>query len=93
MVAGTRTFVELVPLIQAHSPVVRYYMNRVIPGQPIYVEASPWQVDVFVPPGLMPQEVADELAGHYTHAIRYIRLGGLDGPTRQAVQLPRHHYR
>lgn len=68
--AGIRTLVELVPLIAANRrlPVVRYYTECDIPGRKLWhMDVMPYQADIYLRQGLMPQELADELAGHYTN--------------------------
>jgi hypothetical protein len=68
---------KVVPLLHAHGPppIVRYYVERHIPGgRLVHVEPSPWQTDVYLAHGLLPQEMADELAGHSTNLLRHFPL-------------------
>ncbi len=50
---------------------VRYILDRAIPGL-VRIDASEAQIDVYVELGLMPQDIADELAAHATHLARRI---------------------
>lgn len=71
---GLRTLTELVPImIPGRPPIVRYYLERDIPGNRlVHVEFSPYQADVYLQRGLMPQDVADEIAGHSTNLLRHL---------------------
>ncbi|MGW3346757.1 hypothetical protein ACWDA3_25890 [Nonomuraea rubra] len=58
-------------IVPGRTPIVRYFLERDIPGgQLVHVELTPYQNDVYVKRGLMPQAVADELAGHSTAILR-----------------------
>jgi hypothetical protein len=72
--AGVRTLVELVPLIAANPlPVVRYYMVSDVPDRRLmHMDTSAFQIDVYLQHGLMPQDLADELAGHYMNIARHL---------------------
>lgn len=71
--AGARTLIELVPHIEANLlPVVRYYLVDMPSPQLMHMDISAFQVDVYLQHGLMPQDLADELAGHYTNIARHL---------------------
>lgn len=73
---GIQTLAQLVPLIEpGRTPVVRYYMERAIPGGLLVAaDFTPYQADVYLQRGLMPQDVADEIAGHSTNLLRHFAL-------------------
>lgn len=71
------------------APIVRYFLERDMPrGQLLVAETTHYQVDIRVRRGLIPQDIADEIAGHSTELLRYL-LGDPDGAPHEAVQLPR----
>ncbi|NJP93954.1 hypothetical protein HCN51_31720 [Nonomuraea sp. FMUSA5-5] len=84
MEATARARTEIVPFIEdGASPIVRYFMERNIPGdQQFHMDASPYQTDVYLEHGLMPQAIADEIAGHTTNLFRSY--------PRVAISLLRH---
>lgn len=62
---------QLATMERHPAPVVRYYVERDIPGgKLVSAEVSPWQIDVYVLKGLMPYDVSQEIAGHATHILR-----------------------
>lgn len=73
---GLRTLTELMPImIPDRSPIVRYYLERDMPDNSlVHVDLTPYQVDVYLQRDLMPQWVADEIAGHSTNLLRHFVL-------------------
>lgn len=73
--AGNRAMKDLIPLIKPdRPPVVRYFMERNISDRLVAVDFTPYQADVYLEEGLMPQDLADELAAHSTHLLRHFPL-------------------
>jgi hypothetical protein len=66
------TLPQVLSMIEpGRSPIVRYYVERNLPGgRLVAADIAPYQADIYVEHGLMPQDVADEIAGHSTHLIR-----------------------
>jgi hypothetical protein len=68
---------QVVPLIEPDRPppIVRYFMERNIPGgRLVSVDVNPFQTDVYLEFGLMPQDTADEVAAHSTNMLRHFPL-------------------
>ncbi|MEV0306452.1 hypothetical protein [Nonomuraea fuscirosea] len=64
---------KVLPLIHPDRspPVIRYFMMRNIPGgRLVWLDVHPVQTDVYLQHGLMPQDVADEIASHSTNMLR-----------------------
>ncbi|WP_431897820.1 hypothetical protein [Nonomuraea sp. bgisy101] len=73
-IIGARTLSELVPMLRpGRPPTVRYFMERDIPGL-VYMDVTPYQADIYLERGLIPQDLADELAGHSTNLLRHFTL-------------------
>lgn len=75
--ARDRALVEVVPLIRFDRPppTVRYFMERNIPGGRLWhIDAGPVLTDVYLECGLMPQDMADEVASHSTNLLRHFPL-------------------
>lgn len=71
---GEKTLADLVPQIDPRRPpVVRYFLERDIPGSRlVQIEFTPYQADVYLQRGLLPQDLADELAAHSTFLLSRI---------------------
>ncbi|MFB4285658.1 hypothetical protein ACBJ59_61100 [Nonomuraea sp. MTCD27] len=74
--ARDRALAEVVPLIEPGrpTPIVRYFMERNIPGGRLHLDVGPVLTDVYLEYGLMPQDMADEVAGHSTNLLRHFPL-------------------
>ncbi|MCW2878005.1 MAG: hypothetical protein JWQ95_2105 [Sphaerisporangium sp.] len=69
---GVDITTHLVPrIIPGRPPIVRYFMERDIPsGLLIHADVTPYQIDIYVKHGLMPPDLADEIAAHSTYLLR-----------------------
>ncbi|MEV0387906.1 hypothetical protein [Nonomuraea sp. NPDC050643] len=70
-------FARVLPIIESDRPppLIRYFMERNIPGGGLVsVDVHPVQTDVYLQYGLMPQDMADEVAGHSTNMLRHFTL-------------------
>lgn len=73
--AGEQALADLVPImIPGVVPIIRYHLIRNVPGGLVHVEPSPYQADVFLELGLMPQDVGDEIAGQSTNLMRHFAM-------------------
>ncbi|MEV4059685.1 hypothetical protein [Nonomuraea dietziae] len=72
---ANRALTELVSMANPRRPpIVRYYLESGIPGGLVHADLSPYQADIYLERGLMPQDLADELAAHSTFLLRRITL-------------------
>ncbi|PZG20577.1 hypothetical protein [Nonomuraea aridisoli] len=73
--AAARGLAQLLPILQPGRPVpvVRYFLERDMPVGSLHLDISPFQTDIFISQGLMPEAVAEELSSHSTHMLRRLR--------------------
>jgi hypothetical protein len=69
-----RVLNEVLPSVPGGCPVMRIYVERAMPDDHLVtVEITPYQTDVHVLAGLLPEPIADEIAAHGTYLARHVR--------------------